>query len=212
MKTTNKSIKYPCVRLRWFSICRFFTFLSHGFACKHTFGYSDLDSHHTSTHTPPCTYTSTPALSLSRMLTFTAHFPILIGYDIIPHHQPISSQLPLLTRLPAIHIKPRDQLLDWLHPTDRQAVFRGVAGLFFFFHFRVLYLTCSPHPDPLPQMDSLREINTSLVFYFERAGANRKQQLFRSPCLPSCSKPNLNMIQKLRNQCYIHSGLKCSLQ
>lgn len=135
--TTNKSFKYPCVHLCRVCVC-VFTFSPHRFAYKHTFGYFDLDSHHTLTHTPPCTYTSTPALSLSRMLTFTANFPILIGY-IIPHHQPISSQLAPLTPPSAIHIKPRDQLLDQLHPTDRQAVFqRSCGGVFVIFGlFRV---------------------------------------------------------------------------
>lgn len=47
-------------------------------------------SHHT--HTPPCRYTSTPALSLFGMPPFTANLPPdwLCRYH---HHQPITSQL-----------------------------------------------------------------------------------------------------------------------
>lgn len=62
---TNKSLKYPCVRLYRFYFC-VFKFLTHRLAYKHTFGYLDLDSHHSHTHThhhagiPPHQYSRFP--------------------------------------------------------------------------------------------------------------------------------------------------------
>lgn len=130
-------------------------------------------SHHT--HTPPCRYTSTPALSLFGMPPFTANLPPdwLCRYH---HHQPITSQL---APPPSPSHSQQAQRSSTLAPVYWLA--GGFGGLIGFTVFRaVLYLTCSPHPDPLPHTDSSRKINTSLVFL--RAGGNSwtlKQMVYK---------------------------------
>lgn len=77
-------------------------------------------SHHT--HTPPCRYTSTPALSLFGMPPFTANLPSRLVMPLSPSPTNyVPARPPPSPHLPAIHNKLRDHLL-WLQSTDWQAV------------------------------------------------------------------------------------------
>lgn len=134
-------------------------------------------SHHT--HTPPCRYTSTPALSLFGMPPFTANLPSRLVMPLSPSPTNYVPARPPLPPPPSPSHSQQAQRSSTLAPVYWLA--GGFGGLIGFTVFRaVLYLTCSPHPDPLPHTDSSRKINTSLVFL--RAGGNSwtlKQMVYK---------------------------------
>lgn len=115
----NKQISQvpPCA-LVWLPSVRRQGFGTRRLADKRTLGHFDSGSRRTLTRTAmQVRFHNQHARSLSRMLTFAASVPVPIGYDITPHHQPISPAYPL-TPPPDIHTKLSDQLLDQLHSTD----------------------------------------------------------------------------------------------
>lgn len=137
VKTKSKTFffKYPCVCLcvhvsqvtkicvDWYLCVLFSEFIVRLPTNTHL-GTLIQISHHT--HTPPCRYTSTPALSLFGMPPFTANLPSRLVMPLSPspnNYVPARPPFPPppLPPLPAIHNKLRDHLL-WLQSTDWQAV------------------------------------------------------------------------------------------
>lgn len=123
----------------------------------HTWVLGYRISHHTHHHAGSA---STPSLTFrDAVIHCSSPDPWLVEF--FPPSPPITSQLG--PPLPAIHNKPTDHLLigsGLLICRQFCWTLGGCKG------FRaVLYLTCSPHPDPLPHTDSSKKINTSLVFW-----------------------------------------------